>query len=291
VSAFKSSRNKAGDLAKLRVSLNEHARKFAESDYAQAVIEELPDGATADRRGQWFWGRAVLVADQPEKIEAGDDQPGLRIGPALQALLDKSESEALLMSPYFVPGDRDEKQLVGLAKRGVAVRVLTNSFASSDEPAVHTGYSGHRRALLAGGVELYELKPEAGVKQSHVQWYRSSGVSLHAKSMVVDRRYVFVGSMNMDQRSKLLNTEMGMIVDSPALAKAVADFFTTVTLPANAYKLSLENPDGTASGSGQILWHTVENGKPVTLTTEPGVGVAKRAELLLLKLLPIDGLL
>lgn len=291
VTAYHSSRNTHTDLAKLRVELSQHARAFAQSDYAQAVLEELPNGATADRRGQWFWGSALLVADQPEKIESDDDRPGLRIGPALQALIDGAKSEVLLMSPYFVPGKQDEQQLIALAKRGVATRILTNSLASTDEPAVHAGYAEHRRPLLAVGVELYELKPVAGVKQSITQYGRSSGVSLHAKSFVVDRRFVFVGSMNMDHRSKLLNTEMGMIVDSPALAKAVADFFQTVSLPANAYRLGLENPDGTAAGSGQLLWRTNEDGKPVTLTREPGVGALRRVEVLLWKLLPIDGLL
>jgi putative cardiolipin synthase len=291
VTAFKSKRDTHGDLAKLRVDLDAHARAFAQSDFAQAVIEELPDGATADRRGEWFWGVAALVADQPEKIEADNHEAVLRIGPGVQTLIDSAQSELLLMSPYFVPSDRDEKALIALARRGVTTRIVTNSLASTDEPAVHAGYSEHRRPLLAGGVQLYELKPVAGVKQTLTQYGRSSGVSLHAKSFVVDRRYVFVGSMNMDQRSKLLNTEMGFIVDCPALAKAVAEFFNTVALPANAYQLGLQGPDGAAAGSGQLIWRSIEAGKPTTVTHEPGVGPARRVEVMLLKLLPIDGLL
>lgn len=291
VSAYKTKRNVRGDLVQLRVELDEHARTFAQTDFAQAVIDELPDGATADRRGQWFWGSAVLVADQPEKVQADKSQPGLRIGPAIQTLMDASKSELLMMSPYFVPSDSDDKALVAMAKRGVKVRIVTNSLASTDEPAVQAGYSEHRRPLLAGGVELYELKPVAGVKQTLTQYGTSSGVALHAKSLVVDRRYVFVGSMNMDQRSKTLNTEMGFIADCPALANAVAEFFTTVTLPANAYQLGLEASDGKAGGDGQLIWRSSEAGKPLTETHEPGVGAARRVEVLLLKMLPIDGLL
>ena len=253
------------------------------------MLQDLPNGPTADRRGQWFWGSAVLVADQPEKVNASENDPALRIGPALRHLIDGAQTEVLLTSPYFVPSDDDAKEFIVLAKRGVAIRIITNSLASTDEPAVHVGYSEHRRALIAGGVDLYELKPVAGIKQTAAQY--ASGVGLHAKSLVVDRRYVFVGSMNMDQRSKLLNTEMGLIVDSPPLAKAVADYFTTITVPANAYHVTLENsgPDGKLSGA--MRWETTEDGKPVTLTHEPEVGLGRRTEVLLLKLLPIDSLL
>ncbi len=279
--------NAAEDLVKLRKDLDAHVKALAGSAFAQTMLDELPDGATADRRGEWFWGNALLVADQPEKIESGDDVPGLRIGPALYKLIDGAKTEVSILSPYFVPSDENEKHFVLLVKRGVAVRIATNSLASTNHPSVHSGYSSHRRVLVEGGVELYEIKPVAGVKQSSAQHERSPDVALHAKSFVVDNRYVFIGSMNMDQRSKLLNTEMGMVVDSPALAKAVSDYFNLVTLPANAYRLGLEKPDG----SGQLVWHTTEAGKAVVLTEEPEVGLLKQTGVLLMKLLPIDSLL
>ena len=291
VSAFKKGTSEVPDLAALRAQLQKNARAFDQSDYAQAALEELPDGATADRRGQWFWGKAVLLADQPEKIEAGDDQAGLRIAPGIDVLLRGAKSQALMMSPYFVPGDSDRNTLVSLVKAGVDTRILTNSLASTDQPAVHSGYAAHRRDLLAGGVKLFELKPQAGAMKTVAQARRANGVTLHAKSIVIDQRYVFVGSMNMDHRSRLLNTEMGFVVDSPALAKAVVDYFRVITLPANSYQLSLEDADGTASGSGQILWASEADGVPVTHTREPGVGPLLRTEVLLMKLLPIDSLL
>lgn len=280
-----------GDLVKVRGDLAKQARKFAESDYLQAVIAELPDGATADRQGYWFWGSAVLVADQPEKVQEDEDERTLSLGPAVKVLFAEAKSELLLISPYFVPSEADEKELVAMAHRGVTTRILTNSAASADHPAVHAAYSEHRRDLLAGGVELYELKAIAGVKQTEQQHERAPGVSLHAKSFVVDRRFVYVGSMNMDERSKLLNTEMGFVVDSPALANAVAEFFNTATLPANAYRLGLESSDGAAGGTGQILWITSEDGKQVSLSQEPDVGALKKIKFLLLRILPIDSLL
>jgi putative cardiolipin synthase len=231
----------------------------------------------------------VLVADQPEKVAAAD-QPNLRIDAQVKQLIDGAQSEVLVTSPYFVPSKDDDAEFVGLARRGVHFQVLTHSLASTDEPAVHQAYAGHRRSLLAGGVQLFELKPEPEIKQSARELGASSGISLHAKSVVVDHRYVFVGSMNMDQRSKSLNTEMGLIVDSPALAEAVAKFFHSATDPANAYQVQLGSQGGGSRLAG-MHWLSVENGQQVDHATEPAAPIGKRVESLLLRLLPIDSLL
>jgi len=277
------------ELARLRVDLAHDARTFAQSDYAQATLDELPNGASADRPGKWFWGPATLVADQPEKIEAGHDQPQLRIGPDIKALTDGAQHELLLISPYFVPGDSGTQYLAALAARGVTVKVLTNSLASNDEPAVYSGYSHYRRALLEGGVQLYELRPAAGAAQPATAGGTSSGVSLHAKAIVVDRQQVFIGSMNMDARSKLLNTEMGLIVDCPPLAAAVTEFFDTATLPASAWHVVLK-ADGSARG-GVMQWQASDAGKLVSYDHDPGATISRRIEVEMLKLLPLESLL
>jgi len=293
-SAWQKAKTTPADLEKARQAIATKVRKFADSDYAQVALEEMPDGPTADRAGQWFWGEAVMTADQPEKIEAevqGDEptSPELMIAPRVKELMFGAKSELLVLTPYFVPSRDDRAALVGLAQHGVEVKVATNSLASTDQPAVHSAYGPMRKELLAGGVRLFELKPRAGVKQTGAQ-LGDAGVSLHAKSFVVDGRVVFVGSMNLDRRSALLNTEQGIVVDSPALAKAVAQFFATVTQPANAWRLAMEDKGGDGGG-GQVLWVSEENGKPQTLDHEPEVGPLKRGEMLLFKLLPIDGLL
>jgi putative cardiolipin synthase len=288
VAAFGNKRDPQRDLSRERDALAHDARAFAQSDYAQAAIEEFPSGPTADRTGSWFWGPAVLVADQPEKIEVKHDQPELRIGPKLRQVIDSAQHEVLLTSPYFVPGKSGTEFLSGLVQRGVTIKVLTNSLAATDEPAAHAGYAHYRRDLLAGGVQLYELHPLPGATQAPTAYGTSSGVSLHAKSVVVDRRYVFVGSMNMDQRSKLLNTEMGVIVDSPALAKAVGDFFDRATAPTNAFQVELK---GEPPGDSHIVWVAQENGVTKTFDHEPEASAHRRLETTLLRLLPIDGLL
>ena len=289
VTEYASKTDPAIDLVALRADLEKNARTFDGSAYKQAAAEDLPNGASADRPGNWFWGPATLVADQPEKIETGPERTDLRIGPELKALIQNAKSEVLLTSPYFVPSKQDEANFVALAQAGITVKILTNSLASTDELAVHEGYSDHRHALLKGGVQLFELKPAAGVKTTATDIGTSSGVSLHAKSFVVDRRYVYIGSLNMDQRSKLLNTEMGVVVDSPLLAKAVAEFFNTATLPANAYHVVLGAADG--SHPSDLHWQASKDGKDIDYDSEPDAPIHRRIDVMLLKLLPIDALL
>jgi putative cardiolipin synthase len=283
--AFGSKYDGPQGLATLRARLDKNERRFERSDYAQAVVAELPHGATEVRPGDWFWGPAELVADAPGKVEARGDQPALRIGPRLQQVLEAAQSEVLITSPYFVPGESELAQLAGLVKHGAHVSVLTNSLASTDHATVHAAYSQRRHALLDGGVRLFELRPRPEQAPSAAAATSGGDVALHAKSFVVDRRYVFVGSLNLDPRSKLLNTEMGVIVDNPALAAAIADYFASATAPANAYEVVRDKD------SGHLRWVTEDDGRRVELTHEPDAGLRARIKVLLGKLLPIDNLM
>ena len=122
----------------------------------------------------------------------------------LKPYLDGLKKELIIFSPYFVPGEAGTALLTQLAGRGVRVRILTNSLASNDVGLVHSGYSKYRKALLRGGVELHELNKDLAREDSEVKrrWRGSSRASLHAKSFVFDRRQVFIGSFNLDPRSR-----------------------------------------------------------------------------------------
>ena len=204
-------------------------------------------------------------------------------------MTDSAQHSVRLISPYFIPGDSGTRYLGDLARRGIEVKVLTNSLASNDEPAVYTGYSRYRRPLLESGVQLYELRSASGAPQPATAGGTSSGVSLHAKAVVVDDQKVFIGSMNMDARSRLLNTEMGIIVDSPPLAEAVTRFFDAATVPTSAYRVVLI-PKGSPD-AGDMQWQASKGGKPVTFDHDPDATLQRRTEVQLLKLLPIESLL
>jgi putative cardiolipin synthase len=135
------------------------------------------------------------------------------------------------------------------------------------------------------------LRPAASSKQDATAFGTSSGVALHAKAIVVDKRYAFVGSLNIDQRSKLLNTEMGVMVDCPKLAEAVAGFFAKATEPTSAFEVMLAPAAGQGAKSTHLVWLAQEHGQQVTLDSEPDASSGRKLEVTLLQLLPIESLL
>src|SRR5690606_36013180 len=146
--------------------------------------------------------------------------------------------KALLISPYFVPGEEGVATLGKLARNGVHVGVITNSLAANDVVAVHGGYANYRRTLLRTGVKLYEMRPR--LEQSDASLFGSSGASLHTKAFVVDDRHGFIGSFNIDPRSIDLNTEMGVLFDDPPLARALRDEYLRLAGKDTSYWVYLD---------------------------------------------------
>jgi putative cardiolipin synthase len=188
------------------------------------------------------------------------------------------------VSPYFVPGAQGVEQFAALARKGVKVTVLTNSLEATDVAAVHAGYARRRKALLAAGIELLEMKraPSAAAR-SESRFGSSSGSSLHAKTFSVDRSVVFVGSFNFDPRSSQLNTELGFVIESPAMASAASDAILG-RLAADAYSVRLD-PDG------ELQWVEQVGGRDVVHDREPGAGFLRQLGVSVLSLLPIEWLL
>ena len=179
------------------------------------------------------------------------------------------------------------KHLAELAGRGVKIKVLTNALAATDEPEVHAGYAHYRVPLLEAGIDLFELRPAPG-KPPKEAYGTSSGESLHAKSMIVDKHTVFVGSMNLDPRSRKLNTEMGVIVDSPELAAALSKYFDSATAPENAFHVVLERPDGRPDQKPVLRWISVDDGKPVKFDHDPETSALTRMRVEMMRVLPIE---
>src|SRR5690606_32888092 len=136
-----------------------------------------------------------------------------------------AEQELLLMSAYFIPGSRGEVFLIDMAEHGVDVRVLTNSLATTDALAVHRAYASYRRPLLDGGVRLWGLRRQPAEHERARAFAGESHASLHAKAFVYDRQKLLVGSVNLDPRSVLLNTEAGVLVHQPAMAGSLVQLF------------------------------------------------------------------
>lgn len=266
---------------------------------------DLPDAAPAWdsqpmdlRNAEFVWAPAVLLADQPTKIPLdgdGDDalpnaplsatrppaSPGDTVVDGLLNLMRRTQRELLIISPYFVPGDDMKRAFADARARGVRVRVLTNSLASNDAPIAHVGYARHRKELLAMGVELYELRSEQAGLGSAFGSSGSSGSAtgasrsmLHSKVMVVDGRLLVVGSMNLDLRSQLQNTEIALLIRSRALAAEAGQQIDSA-MRANAWHLQRED-------DGRLVWHAPEGSGLQDAHTDPDSSAGLR---LLLKLL------
>jgi putative cardiolipin synthase len=218
-----------------------------------AVARQLDDG-TLDQ----FQARGHVFVDDPAKIRHGRFEDRFR-GSVTQrtlAALETARSSLFITSPYYVPGEIGLAQAKRQIERGVRITVVTNSLAATDEPLVYAGYARYRRELLKLGVVLYELSPRLSQRSGRLGEFGTTTGRLHGKTAVIDDERVFVGSMNLDGRSASLNTEIGLLIDSPELARDInriisIDGFTS------AYQVRL-GPTGSVEwverdASGRIL--------------------------------------
>jgi putative cardiolipin synthase len=228
-------------------------------------------------------GAVRILADPPEKARRG---LGARrraraaggIAPDIADALRGAKREALLISPYFVPGKAGLALLLELRARGVHVAVITNSLAATDVVAVHGGYAKYRQPLLRAGVELFELKP--GPLDEEASVLGSKGAALHTKAFVVDGLRCFVGSFNLDPRSAALNTEMGCFVQQAGVARQVAAEHARLASPELSWRIALEG--------GRLTWSDTHHGAARVLRSEPTASLWRRAVAAIARRLPIE---
>ena len=273
----------AASIASVTAEADRIERSLQATSYAEAVAQQPLVRKMVERDIALEWAVAHLVSDDPAKGRgsAADDA---FMWPRLKRVIQPPSRELALVSAYFVPGEAGVQYLAGLAGAGVKVSVVTNSLEATDVAAVHSGYAKWRQSMLAAGVDLWEIKRSATA--SSVQLPRpggSSGSSLHAKTFEVDRSQVFIGSFNVDPRSKRLNTELGFVIDSPSMATDIAETMSA-RLPDRAYHLRL-------SVDGSIQWIERLQGQDVVHDTEPGTTFWERFGVGVLSILPIEWLL
>jgi len=239
-----------------------------------------------DRRLALEWTTAQVVYDDPAKTLDTAERTDVLLFPELVQTMGRPQTALDLVSPYFVPGAEGTKALAALANSGVKVRILTNSLAASDEKSVHAGYAKRRQDLLLAGVQLYELKPAAaeGLHKGEAIFGSGSSAGLHAKTFAADRSRIFIGSFNFDQRSALLNTEMGLVIESPTLAQRLSAFFDA-EVSTLAYEVVLA-PEG-----GTLVWIEQAPSGSTRYDTDPGTSWLLRRQVDLLSILPIEWLL
>ena len=265
----------------IRDSLQDNTEALRDTPYAAALLRSLED-FTEDYSRKFYWAPYQLVYDSPDKSlssEEAQKAPGI-VTPLAQSVR-SAEKSLLVVSPYFVPRRKGIQSLVEMQSDGVQVDILTNSLASGDHLLVHSGYAGARKPLLREGVRIFEVRGDTRVSGTRDARTDDTKSSLHTKAFVVDRRFFFMGSFNWDPRSAEINTELGIIIDSPGIASWVADQ-VYAGLPSRTYELYL-------SEQGSLRWRTLENGQEVVFSKEPATSYFTRLKANLGRALPIRG--
>lgn len=240
-------------LARVRTGLERNLAEMEQATLFEYMGLDALAGQAEGELSPWLPGRAEFLSDPPRKVEKFLEASEL----PLAQLLDKGlavRKELLIASPYFVPGQVGVDLLTYLHGQGAAVRILTNSLGATDVLVVHAGYARYRLPLVLHGIELYELKPTRVQPRFFNRLAGSSSrTSLHGKVLVFDRCSVYIGSMNLDPRSLLLNTESGLLIHSPELAERAAHFIIREMQPQASYRVRAE----ARREDGQIglVWH------------------------------------
>ena len=288
VSAFvapSQARSTTQRLAELhRLAAAEHG---PHAEYAQR--KEVFLGRLLKGDPEMVWAKGTVVSEVPVR-ELPDQARSARslseISRTLAIERQAVKYELVMVMAYYVPGARGVEVMSELTRRGVRVRILTNSLAATDVLAVHAGYSRYRAALLATGVELHEYRPDAQrpAREGHLMRHGDSDSALHAKVIVYDRRLIWVGSANSDPRSRRLNTEGGFLIESAPLAERLLARIEDDFSFQHSWRLALES--GQESGKKQIVWSGMQDGRLVRLHEEPGADLMRQFRAWFYSLMP-----
>lgn len=231
--------------------------------------------------------RAAVVSDSPHKAAS----PSREVAETLEDVSSAAREEVLLEHAYFIPTAREFPALAGALDRGVRVRVLTNSVASNDSLPTTVGYKRHRGRVVRLGADLYELRPDNRLIDLAGKGGGKSG--MHTKAAVFDRKRVFVGTFNMDPRSASLNTEIGLLVESPELASRVAKRIGKGMQAGESWRVIRDRgggfPVAVIAPGGRIAW--IDEASARRYFNEPGTTFLQRLKLSILSWLPLDPLL
>jgi putative cardiolipin synthase len=247
--------------------------KASALDKWQATYEMQPDN-WAGLANVMIHGQAELLLDKPHfesKLPTG-------VAERLLQTFRASEEEIIAISAYLVMTDELLNSMQIATNNSVKVSFLTNSLASTNHVAAHSAYRHHRKAILKTGANLFTVRPDAASRtQYEVPGFTAETFGLHGKVTIIDDDQVFVGTLNLDPRSMLLNTEMGLLIDSPELNTAIRKAFLIDFSPKSSWKLQL-------SDDGDISWSSVDE----TLTQQPAGNIGQRIMDFLFGLFPID---
>ena len=264
------------EMADLRNRIKERMEEERESVYGRAINSNVIHGLAAGEIKP-FPAEARMIVDDPQKLleDISDEQKV--VATEIRKELLAATDEILIFTPYFIPGKRGMETIREITANGVRVVILTNSLATNNHTSVHSAYSSYRKRLLEAGVELWEARGDAAEVINEDGTKSFEQLTLHTKGIIIDRKHVFVGSLNLDPRSIDINTEMGIMISSADLGKYAAEN-SMANMPTMAYQLKLDD--------NKISWHATIDGQAVTETKEPLTTGWRRFQAWFLKIAP-----
>jgi len=268
--------NNDEDLQTVRAYVAAELDDIYYSVYSKALNSQLLQNLIADRQ-PLFVGPARVLADDPDKLTNKIDEAHMQLAKDLSEVLRQAETEVILISPYYVPGDSGVQLIRDLVAKGVRVVILTNSLASNNHVPVHSAYARYRRDVIKAGAELYEIRANAA-RELEGDDSGPETLTLHTKAFLIDRRYLFVGSLNLDPRSIEINAEMGLLIDSEPMVRTFMEG-ADERLSALAYRVLVND-------SGKLEWHTRIDKQEVIETKEPLTGWWLRFKAWFMKIAP-----
>jgi cardiolipin synthase C len=273
IAIFRRSREALQDIATTEIEVS--ASLAREATLLQAFPAERADWSRLldGLVGTFAAGRAELYVDSPDIWSVNQ----ARIYPRFKALVAGAQREVLISSPYFIPDVEFLEIVRVLRARGVRVAILTNSLATNNHVVAHTGYKRWRRVVLGYGVEVYELRADAQALSLYVTPPATAQLlGLHTKAVVVDRQRAFIGSPNVDPRSMVLNTEIGVVADSDELSRRLAELISRDMAPENSWRVTMDS-------DGWLSWTSGSQ----SVNRQPAKSFRQRAVEFLLNLLPL----
>jgi putative cardiolipin synthase len=233
-----------------------------------------PRPALQELREQLHHGTSQVYSDVPTDTELRHEMLEVFFG-----FVSTAQRELLVTNAYIIPRERGIEKMAELARRGVKIRVLTNSLASHDVPAVNSHYKQWRKPLLESGVQLYEIRQDAAIQAEVADTppTKAGFMGLHVKAVVVDRQRAYIGSMNLDPRSANINSEMGGIIESPALAEQLASLMERGMRPENSWNVQFAD-------DGSLRWVSGDE----VLTRQPARNQWQRVQDVIFMLFPSD---
>ena len=279
VSAFAEAPEDLGAaLASFDAKISDALANLAASKYAEAVKSSILDYMQSDA-SPFIWAGYDLVFDSPNKVTPKTNKDSGTIMYQMRESIGEVQEELFVLTPYFVLRKEGVEAFRSIRQRNVNVTVLTNSLAANNHTVSHSGYTPNRKKLLEMGVKLYELRASTDLPSDESKGVQKAKSTLHGKVFAVDRKRIFIGSFNWNQRSLNVDTELGVIIHSPEMATELVEK-VSAGFAEQSYEVYLNDKNS-------LRWKGYDNGQEVILTKEPQTGFWHRFNAGFMRMLPI----